>query len=97
VTVDAVVTWLGQSTLLAENPNWAVLVVVLVLAASAYVGATKTPTDDARFAKWVQFLSVLVPKDAPGTLKWLLTVVAKPVDAKQPPAPEPADEEDTKP
>lgn len=95
--MDAVVTWLGQSTLLAENPNWAVLVVVLVLAASAYVGATKTPTDDARFAKWVQFLSVLVPRDAPGTLKWLLTVVAKPATPEKPASPPAADEEDTKP
>lgn len=76
--MDDVLQWLGQSSLLADNPNWAVLVVALVLAASFYVGATKTPTDDARFAKWIQLLSVLVPRDAPGTLKWLLTVVAKP-------------------
>jgi hypothetical protein len=78
--MDKVIAWLTSSTLLDGNPNWALLVVAFVLAISAYVARTPTPKDDARFQKWLQLFSVLVPKDAPGTLKWLFTVVTKPKD-----------------
>lgn len=49
----------------------------LIPLATVITGLTPTPKDDAVLAKILPFLSVVTPKDAPGTFKLPLTPLKK--------------------
>jgi len=81
-----IVTWI-----LAHLPEIAAIVGALLSIASVVTALTKTTKDDAVVAwlrKALEFVSVLAPKDAPGTLKAPLTLAERPLLSERADGPE---------